>query len=182
MEEEKKEAPKQTTEAEPEVTAEDPITKLEAEVADFKDKYLRALAEIENTRKRLQREKLESQSFAIQNVILDLLQPLDHFEVALKHAESASAEIKHWALGFEMILAQMKQVLQDYGVEPFDAKGESFDPHKHEAIETEERSDIAPGIVVEEFMRGYKMANRVIRPARVKVSVQKTDQTNNTKD
>lgn len=138
---------------------------------DFKDKYFRSLAEIENSRKRLQREKLESQSYAIQNVVVDFLQPLDHFDVALKHAESAAPEIQHWAKGFEMILNQMKQVLSDHGVEPFESVGAPFDPHKHEAIETEERQDVSPGIVLEEYVPGYKLANRVIRPAKVKVSV-----------
>jgi len=147
-----------------------PLQKLESEVAEFKDKYFRALAEIENTRKRLTREKLESQSWAIQNVVVDFLQPLDHFEVALKHAENAQPEIKHWALGFEMILNQMKQVLSDHGVESFDSRGAPFDPHKHEAIETEERLDIPAGTVLEEFTRGYSLASRVIRPAKVKVS------------
>ena len=148
------------------------LPKPPAESTDYKDKYFRALAEIENTRKRLQREKIESQSYAIQNVVLDFLQPLDHLEQALKHAINASDEIKHWALGFEMILSQMKQVLADHGVQLFDSIGQQFDPHQHEAIETEERTDIAPGIIIEEYVRGYKLGSRVIRPAKVKVATQ----------
>jgi len=142
----------------------------EAELQDMKDKYFRALAEIENTRKRLTREKLESQSYAIQNVIADFLQPLDHFEKALTAAENASSDVKHWAVGFEMILQQMKQVLGDHGVVGFDSLNQPFDPHFHEAIETEETSSVAPGIVLQEVVRGYKIGNRVIRPAKVKVS------------
>lgn len=143
---------------------------MEAELQDFKDKYFRALAEIENTRKRLTREKLESQSFAIQNVIADFLQPLDHFEKALQAAENSSQEVKHWAIGFEMILQQMKQALADHGVVGFDSMNQVFDPHLHEAIETEESSVVAPGTVIQEIVRGYKIGNRVIRPAKVKVS------------
>ena len=165
-EEEQKEEKKEAT---PE-TAPKKEPNLEAELQEFKDKYFRALAEIENTRKRLTREKLESQGFAIQNVIADFLQPLDHFEKALQAAENSSADVKHWALGFEMILTQMKQVLADHGVTGFDSKGQAFDPHLHEAIETEETPDVAPGVVLQEIVRGYKMGNRVIRPARVKVS------------
>lgn len=179
QEEEKKEPVAAVSPVEPTVQPEDPFKKLQEEneklrleANDFKDKYLRALAEIENTRKRLQREKLESQGFAIQNVVCDLLQPLDHLEVALHHAEAASPEIKHWALGFEMIVTQLKQVLQDHGVEPFESIGMQFDPHVHEAIETEEAIEVAPGTIVKEFIRGYKMGNRVIRPARVKVAIQ----------
>lgn len=148
------------------------VAKLKAELADFKDKYFRALAETENTRKRLQKEKIESQSFAIQGVILDFLQPLDHFEQALNASEKASSEIKHWAQGFRMILQQLKQVIQDNGIIPFEAVGQAFDPHVHEAIETEETETVADGTVLQEFTRGYKMGNRVIRPAKVKVAIQ----------
>src|SRR5206468_3572827 len=89
---------------------------------------------------------------------------------ALKHTAGASNEIKHWALGFEMMLNQFKQVLQDHGVQAFDSVGQSFDPHQHEAIETIETTEYAPGAIIEEFQRGYKLGNRVIRPARVKVA------------
>jgi len=140
------------------------------ELNEYKDKYFRALAEIENTRKRLQREKIESQSYAVQNVILDLLHPIDHFEQALSHASNASSDIKHWAIGFTMILDQLKQVVNDHGVESYDSKGALFDPHLHEAIETEETDAVAEGTILEEFVRGYKIANRVIRPAKVKVA------------
>jgi molecular chaperone GrpE len=148
----------------------DELVTLKQELSEYKDKYYRALAEIENSRKRLQREKIESQSFAIQNVIVDFLQPVDHFEVALKHAKGAKEEIRHWASGFEMILEQMKQVLSDHGVEAFDSLGQPFDPHKHEALETEERKDVPPGIVIEEYVKGYRLGLRVIRAAKVKVS------------
>ena len=150
--------------------AKEGMEKLKFEAEDYKDKYFRALAEVENSRKRLQREKIESQSYAIQNIVCDFLQPLDHFEQALKHAAKASDEIKHWALGFEMMLNQFKQVLADHGVTAFDSVGASFDPHQHEAIETEETTQYSPGTIIEEFQRGYKLGSRVIRPARVKVA------------
>ena len=153
--------------------AQDVLAKLQAELSEYKDKYYRALAEVENTRKRLQREKIESQSYALQNIVCDFLQPLDHFEQALKHTKNASSEIKNWAIGFEMMLNQFKQVLQDHGVQSFDSKGQQFDPHEHEAIETEESQDVAPGTIVEEYVRGYKLASRVIRPAKVKVATAK---------
>ena len=149
---------------------EDSVGKLQTELSEFKDNYFRALAEIENTRKRLQREKIESQTYALQNIVCDFLQPLDHFEQALKHTKEASAEIKAWAIGFEMMLAQFKQVLADHGVTSFDSKGQQFDPHAHEAIETEETQKEAPGTILEEYVRGYKLASRVIRPAKVKVA------------
>ncbi len=149
---------------------EDEIVKLKAELAEFKDKYFRQLAETENTRKRLQKEKIESQSFAIQDVVLDFLQPLDHFEQALNASQNSSDEVKHWAIGFRMILQQLKQVIQDNGITTFDSIGEMFDPHLHEAIETEEMANFAEGTIIQEFTRGYKMGSRVIRPAKVKVA------------
>lgn len=162
-----------TEEKTPQEAAEQPPSEIETlkkEASEYKDKYLRALAEIENTRKRLSREKIESQSFAVQNIVADLLQPIDHLEQALKHAEGASKEIAHWAVGFEMILQQLRQVITDHGATQFDSLGCAFDPHLHEAVETEERDDVAEGIVVFEFQKGYKLAGRVIRAARVKVS------------
>ncbi len=144
---------------------------LKNELEEFKGKYFRALAEIENTRKRLQKEKAESQSFAVQSVIHDFLVPLDHFEQALKHSQNAAGEVKNWVIGFQMILDQLKQVLRDNDVEAFESKGQSFNPHYHEAIETEETQEYPDGMVIEEFSRGYMIGSRVLRPAKVKVAV-----------
>ena len=158
-----------TSEDKPQV--EEEIEKIKEEAREFKDKYFRALAEIENTRKRLQKEKIESQSFAIQDVVLDFLHPLDHFEKALDASENASDDVKHWAVGFRMILQQLKDVIQDNGVISFEAIGEAFDPHLHEAIETEETEEFSEGTILQEFTKGYKMGSRVIRPAKVKVAI-----------
>lgn len=149
---------------------EDELTKCRQEVQEFKDKYLRLLAESENMRKRLGKEKHEMTTFAIQEVIADFLNPIDHMENALKYTDQMSEDVKHWSLGFKMILTQFKDVLSDNGVQPFDSVGVHFDPHLHEAVETEERNDTNPGIVIEEFIKGYKMGEKIIRPARVKVS------------
>lgn len=140
------------------------------EAKDYKDKYLRALAEIENSRKRLTREKLESQSLAIQNVIVDFLEPLDHLEQALQHASNFTGEVKAWSQGFQMILQQFFQVLQSYDVSSFASIGMAFDPNLHEAIEVEERSDMQEGTVVYEFKKGYKMGAKTVRPAKVRVA------------
>lgn len=151
-------------------TPESVIQSLKDEVQELKDKYLRALAEIENSRKRLAREKIESQGFAIQNVISDLLQPIDHFEQALAHADQAVGDVAVWAKGFSMILQQFVQVLSDHGVVPYSSIGQMFDPHLHEAVETEERSEVPEGSIVFEFQKGYRLGGRTIRPARVRVA------------
>lgn len=143
---------------------------LKSELADCKDKYLRVLAESENARKRLQKEKQEMIQYALQNIVVDFLNPIDHMENALRFTEQMSNDVKHWAVGFQMILAQFKDVLTANGVAPFLSEGKPFDPHLHEAIETVATSDFPPGLVIEENLRGYKMGERTIRPARVKVS------------
>lgn len=162
--------------------APDELQLAKAELAEFKDKYYRALAETENTRKRLQKEKVESQSFAIQDVVLDFLQPLDHMEQALNASTNASDEVKHWAIGFKMILQQLKQVIQDNGITTYESVGEAFDPHLHEAIEMEENAAFAEGTVIHEFTRGYKMGSRIIRPAKVKVATAPKENGNEPKE
>lgn len=146
------------------------IEVLKKELAECKDKYLRVLAESENARKRLQKEKQETIQYAIQNVIVDFLNPIDHMENALKFTQQMSDEVKHWAVGFQMILSQFKDVLTNNGVAPFISEGKPFDPHRHEAVETIETDKYPPGTVVEESLRGYIMGDKTIRPARVKVS------------
>ncbi len=144
------------------------LTKRERD--EYKDKYLRLLAENENTRKRLVKEKQEITKFAVQNVIVEFLHPLDNLENALKFTNTANHELKMWAKGFEMILGQFKEVLHNNGVHPFDCEGDRFDPHLHEAVETEETDEAPPGTILKEYIRGYRQDGRTIRPARVKVA------------
>jgi molecular chaperone GrpE len=146
------------------------LEQLKIEIAECKEKYLRVLAESENARKRMQKERQELVQFAVQNVIVDFLSPIDHLENALKFAHQMSDEVKRWAIGFQMILNQFKEVLTNHHVRPFKSEGMQFDPHSHEALETIATNDYAPGIVVSESVVGYKMGDRTIRPARVKVS------------
>jgi molecular chaperone GrpE len=146
------------------------LEQLRRELAETKDKYLRVLAESENGRKRLVKEKHEMIQFATQNLVAEFLNPIDHMENALKFTQQMSDDVKHWAVGFQMILTQFKDVLTLNGVTPFESEGKPFDPHRHEAIETVATADFAPGTVIEETVRGYIMGDKVIRPARVKVA------------
>jgi molecular chaperone GrpE len=146
------------------------LEQLKSELNECKDKYLRILAESENARKRLQKERQELIQYAVQNVIVDFLNPIDHFENALGFSQQASDEVKHWALGFQMILSQFKDVLTSNGVSAVRSVGTSFDPNFHDAIEMVATADYPPGTVVEENLKGYKMGDRTIRPARVKVA------------
>ena len=145
--------------------------RLEFEAADYKDKYLRILAESENARRRMQKERQEMMKFAIQDIIIDFLRPLDQFETALNFAEQMSDEVKNWAIGFEMILKQFKDVFVSHGVTSYSVKeGVHFDPHYHEAVELVETDEHEPGTVIKEILKGYSIGDRTIRPAHVKVA------------
>jgi molecular chaperone GrpE len=163
------------------------LKNLKKEASEYKDKYLRLLADVENTRKRMQKERQEMTNYAIENIIVDFLRPMDNLENALKFAEQMSDEVKNWAVGFQMILTQFKDVLTENGIVPMDSKETLFDPHLHEAVEMVETEKFPAGTIVEECVRGYKRGDRTIRPARVKVAKatsssqpqEKQDQLNN---
>lgn len=142
----------------------------QVEEEDFKDKYFRLLAEMENSRKRLQKEKHEMTRFAIENVIAEILTPIDTFESALGFTEQMSEDTRNWSRGFSMILSQFKEILGNHNIVSFHSVGEIFDPHHHEAVEVEETDDHAEGTILKEFLKGYKSGDRIIRAARVKVA------------
>lgn len=143
---------------------------LQTQLDEFKDKYLRALADGENARKRLAKEKQEMLRFGIENAIGEFLPVIDNFETALRHADAASSEIKNWAFGFQMILSQFKEVLHNHGILAFHSEGCQFDPSTHDAVEIAETDDAPEGTILQEFTKGYKSGSRTIRPARVKVA------------
>lgn len=146
------------------------LKKLQHEIMEYKDKYLRSLADQENARKRLQKERQDLSRFAIESIIVDFLRPIDNLENALNFAQSMSDEVRNWATGFQMILTQFKDILNLNGVKAIESKGTPFDPHLHEAVEMIETDEFLPGLVIEECVRGYQMGTHTIRPARVKVS------------
>lgn len=152
------------------LNSESEIEQCKKDVAEYKDKYLRQLAEMENMRRRLHKERQELVQHAMQNVIVEFLNPIDHMENALKHTQQMSDEVKNWAIGFQMILSQFKDILSEHGVVSFTSEGTPFDPHHHEAIELMETTEHPSGTVVSESIRGYKMDDRTIRPARVIVA------------
>ncbi|MFZ0564580.1 MAG: nucleotide exchange factor GrpE [Chlamydiales bacterium] len=146
------------------------VSQLQQDLQACQDKYLRVLAESENVRKRMQKERQEWTKYSIENVLVEFFHPIDSFEKALQFAETMSDEVKNWAVGFEMILNQFKQIFSNHGVEEYHSVGKPFDPHFHEAVEMVETTEYEPGIVVEEYVRGYKVGDRAIRVARVKVA------------
>jgi molecular chaperone GrpE len=164
------EEPVPQEEANPTCEPLDPAASLQAQLEEFKDKYFRALAEGENTRKRLAKEKQEMLRFGIDNAISEFLPVIDNFEMALCHADAASPEIKNWAMGFQMIMTQFKEVLHNQGIVAFHSEGNQFDPSFHDAVEIAETTEEPEGTILQEFTKGYKSATRTLRPARVKVA------------
>ncbi len=159
-------------EKEPQTSEVEEETKEPTEEAqeDFKQKYLLTLAELENMRKRMQKEKQEMIQLSVENAIAGFLPIIDSFEKALKSADQVSDEIKTWAFGFQMFLSQFREVLHNHGIVAFHSEGNVFDPHYHEAVETMQTDAYPEGTILEEFSKGYKSEKRIIRPARVKVA------------
>lgn len=156
----------------PEQAEEEPIDRiavLEDELAHMKELYLRKLAEFDNFRKRIEREKTEMRKTAGEDLIQDLLPVLDNFERALEHSsENAFGAFKE---GVEMIAKQLLDVLGRRGLERFDPTGEAFDPEFHEAIQRVEDSEYPPGTVSWCLSPGYLFGGRLLRAAMVGVSV-----------
>lgn len=147
------------------------LERLQEELREAREKYQLLLAESENRRKRMQRERTELTKHAIERVLVEFLQPVDQFEQALGFADQANDEVKNWAIGFQMILGQIRDVFAQHGVVGFECtEGDRFDPHHHEAVDTEETDEIEAGTILKQFARGYKVGERTIRPAQVKVA------------
>ncbi len=146
------------------------IQKEESIKENFKEKYFLILAELENTRKRMQKEKHDAVRFATENNVGEFIPLIDNLENALKYASNMSDEVKTWASGFQMILSQFKDILHNHGIVAFHSVGNRFDPHYHEAVEIVETDSQEEGTILEEFAKGYKSRSRTIRPAQVKVA------------
>lgn len=152
------------------LVTDDELRGMQKEILEYKDKYLRLLADSENARKRLQKERQEISRYALETVVVDMLRPLDNLENALRYSQDMSDDVRNWAFGFQMILTQFRDVLAQHGIVPFDSVGRQFDPHQHEALEMVETTEHPAGIIIEENIKGYKMGDRTIRAARVKVA------------
>jgi molecular chaperone GrpE len=140
-----------------------------AQAVELKDRLLRAQAEWDNSRKRILREKEDAVRYAGEAILERLLPVLDNFEMGMEAAKTAT-DAKAIAQGLEMVLAQFKQVLRDAGVEPIDAVGHPFDPHRHEALGHHESADHPEGQVLTQLRKGYKLKDRLLRAASVFVA------------
>jgi len=130
---------------------------------------LRKQADLENLRKRMEREKEEYRQHANADLIRALLPSLDGIERALKHRDACVP--REFYKGLELIYQGLLDVLKRYGLEPIEAVGQIFDPHLHQAVGTVEDAQRRDHEIVEELLRGYKLKRRLLRPSMVKVAV-----------
>lgn len=143
--------------------------KLLGEKQDLYDRLLRKQAELENVKKRTEREKEEFLKHATADLVRALLPALDSFERAMKHRDPRVPA--DFYKGVELIHREFVEVLKRAGLEPIETKSQMFDPHLHQAVERVESSEHRDQEIVEELQRGYKLKSRLLRPAIVKVAV-----------
>lgn len=136
--------------------------------AQNEEKAMRALADLENYRRRARKEKEEVVRYAAVPIVESLLPVLDNFERALEAAEQNN-DMQILIKGIEMVYRQLLTALSDAGLSLVEAKGKEFDPHEHIAVAQVEHDEFESGMVVEELQSGYRFQDRVIRPSMVKV-------------
>ena len=167
----------ETTETEEEVVEEktaeellqEKVDKLEEELKQSEDKYLRLYAEFENFKRRKNKEIETNNVYKSQKVITEILPSLDNLERALQ-VESDDEEIKSLLKGVEMVYEGLLNVLKSEGVELIETENAQFDPNYHHAVMQDEDSEKESGAILDTFQKGYKLKDRVIRPAMVKVN------------
>ncbi|MBL8593286.1 MAG: nucleotide exchange factor GrpE [Devosia sp.] len=160
--------------AEPAATP-DPIEALKAENGDLRDKLLRTIAEMENLRKRTEREISDTRSYAIAGFARDMLTATDSLSRALmvlpaEARDSSDATTKSLIEGIEMTEREMQRLLAKHGVKPIEAEGQKFDPHKHQAMFEVPDPSRPEGTVVQVVQAGFAIGDRVLRPAMVGVA------------
>ena len=167
----------ETTETEEEVVEEktaeellqEKVDKLEEELKQSEDKYLRLYAEFENFKRRKNKEIETNNVYKSQKVITEILPSLDNLERALQ-VESDNEEIKSLLKGVEMVYEGLLNVLKSEGVELIETENAQFDPNYHHAVMQDEDNEKESGAILDTFQKGYKLKDRVIRPAMVKVN------------
>lgn len=154
---------------------------------EYKDKYLRNLAEIDNFRKRVKKEKEDYQKYVLSEFLLDLLQVYDNLERALKARTPAqknesvlnllvTEDEKSIISGVEMIYKQFSDLLKKYKVVEIDALGKPFDPNVHQALSKEEKEEIIEPTVIEVYQKGFLYNDKLLKPTLVKVAIPKEEE------
>jgi molecular chaperone GrpE len=147
----------------------------QAEAAKNWDFYLRERAELENFRKRTQRDKEEFRIFTRKELLLEVLPVLDNLERAVSHA-GQNGDGQGLLEGVTMTVAQLRKVIEDFGARPMITLGATFDPNLHQAMGQQETAEQPPGTVVSEYQKGYLLHDRLLRPALVVVAKAPADE------
>jgi molecular chaperone GrpE len=155
------------------------LKRLQSALAEARDAVARRQADFENYRKRIERERGEAHNRVVADVARKLLPVIDNLGRALDAERTVqskeSKEFRHFLHGIELINKQLLDVLDSMGIQPIVAVGEPFDPHIHEAVATEASDKFEPDTVTEEITRGYRIGDRLLRPAMVKVAARKDE-------
>ena len=162
------ETPEEDNAPEAENTEEKAEEKAEEKTDDGNEKYVRLMAEFQNYKKRVAKEKNDIREYATEKLVMELLPVLDNFERAL--AASAEDDPAGYAKGMELIFTQMVTELQKSGLTEVEAEGQDFDPTKHNAVMTEENEELESGKVSKVLQKGYALNDKVIRPSMVAVT------------
>ena len=162
------ETPEEDNAPEAEKTEEKADEKAEEKADDGNEKYVRLMAEFQNYKKRVAKEKNDIREYATEKLVMELLPVLDNFERAL--AASAEDDPAGYAKGMELIFTQMVTELQKSGLAEVEAEGQDFDPTKHNAVMTEENEELESGKVSKVLQKGYALNDKVIRPSMVAVT------------
>jgi molecular chaperone GrpE len=147
--------------------AQSEIERLKLELSRERDLRLRALADFDNYRKRVQRERDSAAQAGKRQLVLALLGVMDDFERALAYADTAPESL---LTGARLIHQRLMDLLQAQGVVPYTSAGQPFDPALHEAVDVSNTDQATPGVVLDELSRGYRWGDEVLRPARVRVA------------
>ena len=156
------------TEGETENAFADEGARLTEELKEMSEKYLRLYAEFDNYKKRVNKDKEELLKYGQESILYELLTVIDNLELALKHA---SDEVSTGLIqGVEITYKELMKTLEKFGLTAVEAEGKTFDPSVHHAMSQVERDDVEENIVVEEYRKGYKLKDKVLRPSLVSVS------------
>lgn len=155
---------------------EDPIAELEAKLADAEARVLRTMADYQNFQKRAANNEIEARRQGITGTIAALLPVMDNFDLALSQ-DVSKVTAEQLLGGVEMVRAELERALSNQGVSSIKPqKGDEFNPELHEAVTQHPDPDVEPGRIIESFQTGYKLGERVLRPAKVVVSIEVPDQ------
>ena len=146
-----------------------PIIEEEEEDESLRDQFVRLQADFANFRNRTQRERVELYQRANEDLLLEILPVLDHYEMGLQTADQHNAD-QAVVDGFKMVFDQFQNVLNKFNLEPIEAVGQEFDPHKHEALTNMPSEEYAEGICMNQVRRGYLFSDKLLRAAQVVVS------------